>query len=150
MERTNQVHEQYLWCYLKFKQDNWAPLLTFTEFAYNNSMNAAAGQMPLFANYGFHPQLHPALPTTSKNPSAMARVHYESDKGLPQPDEASSLAKLESYRLFSIKLWQVTTSAGNCSPQGGQEEGQPGHNTGIGIIGALSRKLNPGPTRAHE
>lgn len=39
-ERNNDVLEQYLCCYVKYQQDNWAELLPFAEVAYN--VNAAS------------------------------------------------------------------------------------------------------------
>ena len=37
-ERTNQTLEQYLRCVLSYQQDDWADILHFVEFAYNNSI----------------------------------------------------------------------------------------------------------------
>ena len=55
-ERTNQVLEQYLRCYLNYEQTNWVELLPTAQFAYNNSA-AQTGISPFFANYGKHPKL---------------------------------------------------------------------------------------------
>src|SRR5258707_14233213 len=43
MEQINQVLEQYLWAYMNYQQDNWAPLLPLAKFAYNNTMSATTG-----------------------------------------------------------------------------------------------------------
>src|SRR5260221_4545105 len=45
-----QVLEQYLQAYMKYEQDNWAPLLPLAEFAYNNTTSATTGISPFFAN----------------------------------------------------------------------------------------------------
>lgn len=54
-ERTNQTLEQYLRCFCSGSQDDWASLLPYAEFAYNNSVHAATNQTPFWANCGFHP-----------------------------------------------------------------------------------------------
>lgn len=55
-ERTNQSLEQYLRHFVNHEQDNWSELLTFAEFAFNNSVSAATSTTPFFANFGFHPR----------------------------------------------------------------------------------------------
>src|SRR5260221_4894529 len=57
MERINQVLEQYLWAYMNYQQDNWAPLLPLAEFAYNNAASATTGISLFFVNKGYHPRL---------------------------------------------------------------------------------------------
>src|SRR5260221_6226505 len=57
MERINQVLEQYLWAYMNYQQDNWAPLLPLAEFAYNNAASTTTGISPFFTNKGYHPRL---------------------------------------------------------------------------------------------
>src|SRR5258708_11568534 len=57
MEWINQVLEQYLWAYMNYQQDNWAPLLPLVEFAYNNTVSATTGISPFFANKGYHLRL---------------------------------------------------------------------------------------------
>ena len=46
--------EAYLWAFVNFKQNDWAKLLSITEFAYNNAKNASTGHMPFELNYGYH------------------------------------------------------------------------------------------------
>lgn len=55
-ERVNQTLEQYLRNYVCGRQDNWAGLLPFAEFAYNNSEHAATRCSPFFAIYQTHPR----------------------------------------------------------------------------------------------
>ncbi len=55
-ERVNQVLEQYLRCFINYEQDNWASLLPFAEFAYNNAQHSTTSLSPFFANYGYHPK----------------------------------------------------------------------------------------------
>ena len=55
-ERVNAILEQYLRAYCNYQQDNWADLLAFAEFAYNNTVSATTRVTPFFANYGYHPR----------------------------------------------------------------------------------------------
>jgi hypothetical protein len=74
-ERTNQTLEQYLRCYVDYKQTNWADLLALAEFAYNNGEHASTGMSPFYATYGFHPRFSPSVPSPqSINPVAESRV----------------------------------------------------------------------------
>ena len=70
-ERTNQTLEQYLRCFLSYQQDDWADILHFAEFAYNNSIHSSTRVTPFYAYIGYHPRWcvleTPKLPT---NPSA--------------------------------------------------------------------------------
>ena len=61
-ERQNQVMEQYLRAYVDYMQVNWLELLPLAQFAYNNSKHAATKMTPFYANYGFDPRMHVALP----------------------------------------------------------------------------------------
>src|ERR1700722_1443007 len=56
-ERVNQVLENFLRTYTSHRQDNWAELLPFAEFAYNNVPHSATGFSPFFANTGRHPHI---------------------------------------------------------------------------------------------
>jgi transposase InsO family protein len=53
-ERINQVLEQYLRCYVNYRQNNWVVLLPLAQFAYNSSP-ASTGISPFYANYGYEP-----------------------------------------------------------------------------------------------
>ena len=54
-ERVNQTLEQYLCTYCNYQQDNWALLLSLTEFAYNNTLHASTRVSPFFTNKGYNP-----------------------------------------------------------------------------------------------
>ena len=56
-ERLNQTLEQYLRCYINYKQDNWVTLFPMTQFAYNSGKNATIERTPFYANYGFEPTM---------------------------------------------------------------------------------------------
>ena len=44
-ERTNQMLEQYLRCFISYdQQDDWVDILHFAEFAYNNSIHSSTRQ----------------------------------------------------------------------------------------------------------
>jgi len=65
---VNAILEQYLRCFINEKQNNWADLLPFAEFSYNNSIQQSINQTPFFANYGFNPKAHPEI-LSNKRPS---------------------------------------------------------------------------------
>lgn len=74
-ERTNQTLEQYLRCYANDRQDNWAQLLQFAEFAYNNSVHSATQVTPFYLLYGFHPRADYLTPPRHGNvPAAKERA----------------------------------------------------------------------------
>ena len=54
-ERQNQTLEQYLRIFCNMEQDNWAQLLPYAEFAYNDAQHSATKQTPFFTNSGYHP-----------------------------------------------------------------------------------------------
>ena len=55
-ERTNQTLEQYLRCFLSYQQDDWADILHFAEFAYNNSIHSSTRVTPFYAYTCYHPR----------------------------------------------------------------------------------------------
>jgi hypothetical protein len=57
-ERTNQILEQYLRCYITYLQDDWCDLLLLAEFTYNNMPQDSIGMTPFFANKGYHPLIN--------------------------------------------------------------------------------------------
>jgi len=67
-ERAIQTLKTMLRNYVDHRISNWDLLLTGSEFAYNNAINASTGFSPFFLNKGFHPRLPSSLlatPTTS-------------------------------------------------------------------------------------
>src|SRR5437764_11577361 len=54
-ERQNQTLEQYLRCYINYRQDDWVDWLLQAEFTYNNTVHASTGVIPFFALYGYNP-----------------------------------------------------------------------------------------------
>ncbi len=73
-ERVNQVVEQYLRAFVNYQQDDWAKLLPFAEFAYNNSVHSSTNLSPFFANYGFNPAIDFVPTTESCVPTAESIV----------------------------------------------------------------------------
>ena len=69
-ERINQILEQYLRAYCDYQQDNWCPLLSMAEFAYNNAIQASSKQTPFFANYGYHPHFDSSTIVDTQVPAA--------------------------------------------------------------------------------
>jgi hypothetical protein len=77
-ERTNQTLEQYLRCFLSYQQDDWAEILHFAEFAYNNAIHSSTRVSPFFAYTGFHPRWSvidtPELPTNPRAEDHLERL----------------------------------------------------------------------------
>ena len=63
-------------CFLSYQQDDWANILHFAEFAYNNSIHFSTRVTPFYAYTDYHPHWcmleTPELPT---NPSE--ENHFE-------------------------------------------------------------------------
>ena len=78
-ERTNQTLEQYLRCFLSYHQDDWAYILHFAEFSYNNSVHASTKVTPFYAYAGCHPRWcvfeTPELPTNPCAEDRLERLH---------------------------------------------------------------------------
>ncbi|CAG8765349.1 10970_t:CDS:1 [Dentiscutata erythropus] len=53
-ERVNQILKQYLCYTINYYQNDWAKLLSFAEFAYNNFTHLSTQTAPFLANYRFH------------------------------------------------------------------------------------------------
>ena len=76
-ERTNQTLEQYLRCFISYQQDDWADILHFAEFAYNNSVHSSTKVTPFFAYTGHHPRWNfLELSEVPTNPAAENRVSH--------------------------------------------------------------------------
>ena len=75
-KRVNQVHKQYLRIITSRCQDDWADLLTFAKFAYNNASYLAMGFSPFYVTYGYHLALSFMTPTSSMVPAAEDRIRH--------------------------------------------------------------------------
>jgi transposase InsO family protein len=74
-ERTNQIVEQYLRCYINYQQDNWSQILATAEFSYNNTIQASIETTPFYALYGYHPRFSADIPIIHNNvPRAEERL----------------------------------------------------------------------------
>ena len=92
-ERTNQVLEQYLRCYLNYKQNDWVRLLPIAQFAYNNS-TTPTGISPFYANYRKHPNI-------SRDPRGLKPI---ADKAKITVSELHKLHKLLQQHLQEITM----------------------------------------------
>ncbi len=61
-EQVNQELEQYFCIFCNFKQNNWAELVPFMEFAHNARQHSAMGKSPFAVWYGFQPPQSILLP----------------------------------------------------------------------------------------
>jgi len=52
MERVNQELEQYLWIFVRERQDDWYTLLPLAEFSYNNHIHLSTQQTPFLLDTG--------------------------------------------------------------------------------------------------
>ena len=62
-ERLNQTLEQYLRCFLNYKQDNWVEWLPTAILAYNGAFSESISISPFFMNYGYKPTTSYAIGT---------------------------------------------------------------------------------------
>src|SRR6202035_2712092 len=69
-ERVNQLVEGFLRTYVNYQQDNWAELLPFAEFAYNNAPHSSTGHSPFYASTGFNPTISVSDKSKSDVPAA--------------------------------------------------------------------------------
>ncbi|XP_033018559.1 uncharacterized protein LOC117054152 [Lacerta agilis] len=85
-ERTNATLQQYLRCYVNYRQDNWVSLLPLAEFAYNNALHASSQQSPFFANYRLPAtmRIHPVFHRSLLSPAIPAH-RYQPVKEIPPP-----------------------------------------------------------------
>jgi len=51
-ERVNQELEQYLWLFVRERQDDWYTLLPLAEFSYNNHVHSSTQQTPFLLDTG--------------------------------------------------------------------------------------------------
>ena len=65
-ERLNAVMEQYLRCYVNYRQDDWTKWLPLAEFAVNNQENESSKMTPFFANSGWNPRISADLTPPKK------------------------------------------------------------------------------------
>jgi len=73
-ERTIQVLQQYLRCFISYHQDDWMSLLPMAEFSFNNTINASTKMTPFFVNSGFNPRFELITPLESSVPSVEERL----------------------------------------------------------------------------
>ena len=73
-ERTIQVLQQYLRCFISYHQDDWISLLPLAEFSFNNTMNASTKMTPFFINSGLNPRFELITPPETKVPSVEHRL----------------------------------------------------------------------------
>ncbi|CAJ0960766.1 unnamed protein product [Ranitomeya imitator] len=65
VERANQTLVTYLRHFVSARQDDWASLLSWAEFALNNAVADSTGQTPFLLNYGQHPRVPVPMPVSS-------------------------------------------------------------------------------------
>lgn len=82
-ERLNQTLEQYLRCYVNYRQTNWVQLLPLAQFAYNSASTEATKTSPFYANYGYEPQVSKA-PIITQHESEKATLHADELRALQQ------------------------------------------------------------------
>lgn len=75
-ERFNAVMEQYLRCYVAYRQDDWSKWLPLVEFTANNHDSSPTSISPFVANYGFNPRftMAPSVTTDSSTPNSRAQL----------------------------------------------------------------------------
>ena len=88
-ERTNQTVEQYLRCYVSYRQDDWVAYLPSAQMTYNGSLHSAIGMTPFRANYGFEPRstllpkgIEPKAQRAAILTQDMGKIHQELQRDL--------------------------------------------------------------------
>ena len=64
-ERWNQEIEAYLRMYCSRRRDDWVKWLPIAEFAFNSHKHSSTGYSPFYLMYGFEPQFHVPMLSTS-------------------------------------------------------------------------------------
>ena len=75
-ERVNQTLEAFLRAFCCKDQSDWASLLPWAEYCYNNSATSATGMTPFYANYGYHPVTNWPGDEEPRNPTSINYVHW--------------------------------------------------------------------------
>ena len=74
-ERMMRTLKEMLRSYVNDRRDNWAKMLPFVEFAYNDPVQASTGHTPFFLNCGEHPQRPTSIlsqhPAATRAPAAL-------------------------------------------------------------------------------
>jgi hypothetical protein len=87
-EHVNQEVKQYLRIFCNYRQDNWADLLPFAEFAHNVRTHSATQQSPFKVWYGFQPEFLPPtrftshIPTVEDRLKSLDQIHAEVSSAL--------------------------------------------------------------------
>jgi len=92
-EQVNQELEQYLWLFVRERQDDWYTLLPLAEFSYNNHIHSSTQQTPFLLDTGQHPWMgfEPHQP-----PSGVEAVNEFTNRMKDTLEEAkSALAKVK-------------------------------------------------------
>jgi len=74
-ERLNQTMEAYLRIFTSYHQEDWADLLPFAEFAYNNQKHSTTGMSPFFIQYGYDPTYEINANPINKVPAVKDRLN---------------------------------------------------------------------------
>jgi hypothetical protein len=70
-EHTNQTHEQHIWCFISYQQDDWSSILSLAEYTYNNIGHSSTKVTHFYAYTGTHPPwCHLQVLVISPNSSA--------------------------------------------------------------------------------
>ena len=93
-ECHNQTDEQYLKAYINWQQNDWADLLSLTEWAYNNLRNAITEYTPFYAEKGWH-----SLPWNAVNLSIIDDMN------------ADMLKHADNMKKIQETLWKTIENA---------------------------------------
>uniref|UniRef100_A0A183CNF2 Chromo domain-containing protein n=1 Tax=Globodera pallida TaxID=36090 RepID=A0A183CNF2_GLOPA len=114
-ERINQMVEAFLRTYVSFRQHDWASLLPFAEFAYNNSFHSSIGMTPFFANSARHPSIDGTPLEDGSVPEASAhaqRIHDNLEEAKAsltlskeRDKEYADQRRLEDPFIIGDKVW---------------------------------------------
>jgi hypothetical protein len=111
-ERVNQTLEQYLRIFCNNRQENWAPLLTTAEFAYNNAPSESTKMSPFYVEYGYNPRMAPDLSSELSAPS-LETLFQHREEAQEQAQSALVLAAERAKWYFDIHKREVPFKVGD-------------------------------------
>jgi hypothetical protein len=111
-ERVNQELEQYLRVYTSAQQDDWASILHWAQFHYNNTVSASTGQSPFYLNYGFHPTTHFLIPPRGRSVPGEERMKVIIDN-IEEAKAALTLAQESQAKYYNKHHSRVPFKVGD-------------------------------------
>lgn len=109
-EVQNRSLEQYLRCYVNFKQNDWPYWLDLAEIAYNRSRHSLTQQSPYMLMHGYEPRfLEDDMPTEARLPTGDSEDRLQKLKGIRQGLQKLYLTAKEAQENYYNKKHREQT-----------------------------------------